>query len=458
MTTLPTRLGIARDIAPAWRDRIGLLWPGDVRVFMPARVVVLLLLAGAGAGVLRLAADAPFDTVWAEDGSVFLSDAESRSTVDAVLLPYAGYLHLVPRLLAELAALLPIGWAPAALTVSAALVVAAVALVVYRVTAPHIRSTPVRVVVAAYIALLPVGREVVGNIANLHWFLLVAALCVLLWDPGTRAGLVLGAVVLIATATSSPFAVLLLPLALLRLAIVRGRSGWVPFAALASGVLVQVAAMLSAPERVLNPETNPVRIGVWYVGHVLAPALFGEVLVGESKTVTVRMLALGLVTCAALVLLILATRRAELGRVRPFAATCALGSVALYVVMVGSSGIATGRYTVPPVLLLVLAVAAVFDALLSTRMHPACLPGRPRVATSALALFLAVLAIGWAVSLPIFGGRDDSVRWSSELRTATSSCPGEDLSGSSQRAATATLPISPPGWSMTLPCRAVPDR
>src|SRR5665647_648206 len=45
-------------------------------------------------------------TMWAEDGSVFLTQASHAGRFETVLLPYAGYLHVVPRLIAEVTTML----------------------------------------------------------------------------------------------------------------------------------------------------------------------------------------------------------------------------------------------------------------------------------------------------------------------------------------------------------------
>ncbi|HET6346724.1 MAG TPA: glucosyltransferase, partial [Myxococcota bacterium] len=136
----------------------------------------LSLLRQVGAGAL--------DTVYAEDGTVFLADAYRESTWDAVATPYAGYLHVVPRILAEIVSILPVSAAATGLAVSAALVTGLLALLVYHASGTSLTSPWARALAAAVVVLVPVGQEEIPNsIANLHWPMLYALFWVLLWEP-----------------------------------------------------------------------------------------------------------------------------------------------------------------------------------------------------------------------------------------------------------------------------------
>ena len=71
------------------------------------------------------------DTVWAEDGRLFLFGAEQHGLFGATFVPYAGYLQFVPRLIAGAV----VQWLPTAdwalgMTAGACLVTGAIACVV----------------------------------------------------------------------------------------------------------------------------------------------------------------------------------------------------------------------------------------------------------------------------------------------------------------------------------------
>lgn len=436
-TNHPPTAASSLERARSWLLR---LWPEDAAERgprLPSSIVLPLVLLAATLGtVARLGWRVSMDTIWAEDGRVFLSQAVEQSTWEAVTAPYAGYLHLVPRLLTEPATLLPVSAAPATFTSMATLATAGVALVVYRAVRPHVHSPELRLALALYVALLPVGREVVGNVANLHWYLLFAAFCVLLWDARSRAGVTLTVVILVGTALSDPFVVVLLPLVLLRLLVVPAARSWVVAGSTLLATAVQGLAVVQAPSRTMQPELNPAQLGVWYVSRVLSAGLWGEELSGSDGPVSLRNLGLGAIAGIVVIVMAMAARRGS-SRVVPAACACLAWSLLLFVVPVGLSGVATGRYAVAPSSLLVLALVMVVDGL----RHGQPGGSGPRRLVQSVA---AVVVIGWVVALPAGALRDVRPGWQDATREAASDCTdGRDL---------AVVPIAPTGWDMEISC------
>ncbi|MBF4586718.1 MULTISPECIES: hypothetical protein [unclassified Curtobacterium] len=115
-------------------------------------------------------------TVWAEDGGLFLRERIALGPVDSLLHPYAGYLHLVPRLLVDVAWALPVQDYARALSAGACVVVGAVSVTVFLLARDVVPQWPLRALLAAVPALLPLAPyEISGNAANLHWYMLFAA-------------------------------------------------------------------------------------------------------------------------------------------------------------------------------------------------------------------------------------------------------------------------------------------
>ena len=148
----------------------------------------------------------------AEDGRVFFADAWSLPVWESVLLPYAGYFHLLPRLLAEMASLLPLAWQP---TLFPLLATAVNALIFSLFFLPHFRrliaSDATRGGICLLFPLLP-HAENLGLLLGLHWYLAFALALVLVMDFPTRwAGrlALLGGGIL--TAWSSPSTLVLAP-------------------------------------------------------------------------------------------------------------------------------------------------------------------------------------------------------------------------------------------------------
>lgn len=160
--------------------------------------------------------------------------------------PYAGYLHLLPRLSADLVtALAPLPRYAVAVTAVSCLVVAIVAVVVYVCAGDVIGDRTSRVVVALVPTLLPITSwEVLGNLANLHWFLLWVTPWLLLRRYRTRTGLVLATVGAAVIALTEIQAVLFVPLMLWH---ARDARRWPPRIALVVGLGAQVVATIRSP-------------------------------------------------------------------------------------------------------------------------------------------------------------------------------------------------------------------
>ncbi|MBA8991667.1 hypothetical protein FHW23_002945 [Curtobacterium pusillum] len=140
--------------------------------------VLATLVVGAGTAALVWWRLGPVTrgTVWAEDGGVFLRDRVALGPVDSLLHPYAGYLHLVPRLLVDVGWAFPVEDYARAVSAGACVVVGVVAAVVFVLARDLVPSWPLRLLLAAVPALLPLAPyEIAGNAANLHWFMLFAA-------------------------------------------------------------------------------------------------------------------------------------------------------------------------------------------------------------------------------------------------------------------------------------------
>jgi len=115
-------------------------------------------------------------TVWAEDGGVFLRERLALGPVDSLLHPYAGYLHLLPRLLVDAGRALPVTEYAHVLAGGSCLVVGGAATTVCLLARDVVPLWPLRALLAAVPALVPLAPwEILGNAANLHWTMLAVA-------------------------------------------------------------------------------------------------------------------------------------------------------------------------------------------------------------------------------------------------------------------------------------------
>jgi hypothetical protein len=396
------------------------------------------VLAGTAVCLARQPGAGALDTVWAEDGAVFLADAVSKPAAGALATSYAGYFHLGPRLLAEVAAMAPAGAAAAVLAVGAALVTAAVAVLVYLASAAHLPSRTARVVAAAIVVVVPLAQQDVPNsIANLHWPALYALFWVLLWTPAGWPGRAAGVLTTVLVTTSDILVIGLLPLAVVRFAVRRDRYSAALAAVFSAGVTLQLLGLATgASDR--ETDLNPVRAVVGYLLRAVPAGLIGSRWLGPDHT-SVRWLALAAVAWLLVALAVLAAAR---GLTRPawtLAGLAAVHSVGLYLLPVLLSGVATERYAVAPAMLLVVALLAV---LAPGSGRPAGGPaGWPRLA------LVGLLVVVCAVNLRVPNLRADGPTWSGELDRAGQVCTITPVESVRLR-----LPPADPPWYAELPC------
>ena len=130
--------------------------------------VLIMLVRVAGTTILPA-----WDSVSGEDLSVYLVQALQHPW--PVLASYAGYLQLVPRLIAQFVVYLPLRDAAAAFAISGALVTAGSALFIFHASAGHVRSAVLRFVLALAVVVLPVAQlEIADSTVNSPWYLLFA--------------------------------------------------------------------------------------------------------------------------------------------------------------------------------------------------------------------------------------------------------------------------------------------
>ncbi|HNC23230.1 MAG TPA: hypothetical protein PLU52_03420 [Opitutaceae bacterium] len=183
--------------------------------------------------------------LWAEDGSVHLLDNEAHG-LGALLLPYRGYLHTLPRLLAWLAgattdvAQWPLFYTLAALGVAVALFA--------RMTSPRLVLPGKPWLILGFVLVANAG-ETFLNLTNLHWLTAFFLVQQTLIAPARTPGQWLRDLgILVVIGLTGPFVIVFLPLFVLR---------WVRERDRYSGVVLAVAAALALLQASLVATTGP---------------------------------------------------------------------------------------------------------------------------------------------------------------------------------------------------------
>jgi hypothetical protein len=368
----------------------------------PARwglVLVQVAAVALGAAVMlaRVGGRPVWHTVYGEDWGIYLPQAIAHPW--HLLQSYAGYLQLVPRVIGQVAALLPVRHASAAFAVGGALVASGCGLFAYHASAGQVGSRWLRALLGLSVVLLPVAQlEIADNGVNSIWYLLATLFWAALWRPRTRSGAAAAAVIAFAAAASTSLALLYAPLFAARGLVVPRRlrehaatAGW------AAGGLLQVAVIVTSHLSRFVPR-DPVNAVLFYAHEVLLPAL------GWHFAWDLRR-AVGLTGATAImggvILIVLAVVVVtQPGRCRVFVVTAVATGLVFSAV---TSAIAWGgptlrvtprlehgaRYSTLPILLLDAALIVAADTY-ACRRWP-----RP-TAIAAVAALTVVLAAGWA--------------------------------------------------------------
>ena len=398
--------------------------------------------------------EAARDTLWAEDGRDFLADSAAASVGSLWATPYAGYLHLLPRVIADaVTASVDVEHWALAMTAASCLTVGVVAVVVWACTADLVTSPSARGALALTPVLLPVvSVEVLGNVANLHWFLLWVAPWVLLHRPRTHVGVVLATVGLFVVGATEIQAVLFVPLLLWGW---RDARRWPARVALLAGLVAQAVAAVSSPrEEMAGAPGSLADLVTGYLVNVPGGALWADASsvgeIADGRLWLLALAALPFVAAGAWVLL----RGTALQRVA--AVTLLGGSVGAYAGAYLANGyhrafystwgpaeweaFSFSRYGVVPGMLLV--------ALLPLALGVA-LGRRRRFAAVVLGLLLAVVTLVQVVQTGSTDGpRAAGPEWTGGADAVVEQCETGQ--------AEAVAPIAPGGpWTITLPCSYV---
>lgn len=394
-------------------------------------------------------------TAWAEDAAVFLQEAISLGAARSIIEPYAGYLHVIPRMLSGLAyKLAPIDAYGYMMSLLSCAAVAAIAVSVFFLSRPVFRQLPLRLMLAMIPVFLPIGpMEVLGNAANLHWYLLWLAPWLLLYKPAHWYSKALLFAAALATATSEIITGLFVPLALWT--IIWRKNHWAS-SGLILGVGLQILVTASKPrdEAAAGEAVEPLSV---FYGFVLQA--IGSLWETDQRTVASSIVNFGgfaLIVPVIIVVGLLAyimffgRLKWKLMAAYAFGAAAACWTAAIVVNAQPVFNYAAftledwrGQFTfiryaaAPSMFLLTLvplacAVAAERSGLRSWR------PGY-----SAPAVLLTILLINY---FPSTTTRQAGPEWGMQVKAARSACSADAALGR------ATVHAAPTDWGIDIPC------
>jgi hypothetical protein len=417
-------------------------------------IMAALLVLAVVLQLARMGWSASLNSLWAEDGPIYMQEALTQDFWHAVVSTYATYLVLVPRLIAEVASLAPLRDVPAAVSVLSALVVGISGLAVWVATASHLRNAYLRAALVALTVLSPVaGLESLDSAAYVPWYMLFASFWLLIWRPKTLRGAALGGLFILLTGLSTPGLWFFAPLAALRLLAIRDRRDLLIISSYAIGAAVQIPILVFTDETAVEPLWTA---DIWttFLQRIVNGAPFGLHIGGEAWS-HLGWPFLILLTAAVVAGLAVGFWRAVPGA-RYLAAIAIPISLVMFVVSLyqravgtqmvwpeGLSNAAGGRYSIVPALLLVSAGLVLLDSSLRRRSPQPKRLAWPVMATVAV-LAAAIVAGFYVRDLPTRGVPP----WDATVDGAATACRTEHLTD-------IALSTSPPGFGIQLPCDEV---
>jgi len=234
-----------------------------------------VLAACAGVLGLRRAGAWSHPQFWAEDG-YFYERARDLGW-RALVLPYNGYLHTVPRAIAAVATLCDPARVPGVFVAGAALMTLYVASRAQsaRCPLPHAAG-----VCALAVVLVPDTREVLLNVVNLQWVLAGGLVLLLLaGEPRRRGQAIHDAAAAAAFSLTGPFCIVMAPLFAWRAARRRTRFSRVLLAVVALGAAVQAFLICTLPGIPTPGPDDPARAGLLL--QVIGRRIGGSIVLGS---------------------------------------------------------------------------------------------------------------------------------------------------------------------------------
>jgi hypothetical protein len=163
---------------------------------------------------------------WAEDGVVWYADAYNLGALSALARPRDGYVQVLPRLVAGVALSVPMLRAPLLMNLLALVIQSLPALFLISPRMRNLGSLHLRCILALLYLLVPDSSELHATVTDSEFHLAVMTFLLFIAQaPRSRAGKSFDVVVLVLSALTGPFCILLFPVALLLSVAPRLRAG-----------------------------------------------------------------------------------------------------------------------------------------------------------------------------------------------------------------------------------------
>jgi hypothetical protein len=237
---------------------------------------------------------------WAEDGTIFFSQAYNQGWVHAMYRPYNGYFHAIPRIVASLALLVPLRLAPLVMNLMAIAFWALPVILLLSARSAGWGSLRNRAVMACGYLAVPNCVEVCFGMANSQWFVALSAFLLLVASPAnTRRVRIAELMFFVFAGLTGPFCLFLLPIAVVVAWKRREPWRWGPSGVFAACCLIQACGLLIVDP--LGRSHHPLGASPWLFIRLLGGQIyFGALLGGNILTNGTSAVVFVLLVCASI--------------------------------------------------------------------------------------------------------------------------------------------------------------
>ncbi len=244
---------------------------------------------------------------WAEDGTIFFAQ-QYESGGSAILRPYAGYLHLLPRLVAWIAdVVVPVSLVPVFYNYSALMVIMATVASIFS----DRLKIKYQVLLAMSVVLVPhYSGEVFLNITNSQWYVAIMLVVLLLKDdPSDSYGnkslqYLSDLTIILIGGLTGPFVILLFPFFVWKWLLGNSNYSTSALSLLSIVALIQVSCFILAAEPSkpisLSPDPYFMVLGYKMVGLLFLAPLVSLGFEHDSNSLTIVSALLSLIYLAAI--------------------------------------------------------------------------------------------------------------------------------------------------------------
>jgi hypothetical protein len=223
---------------------------------------------------------------WAEDGKVWYADAYNHGAIYSFFTPVAGYYQTISRFVAVLAQAFPLELAP--LIFNLAAIFCKILVVNFLLSSRLSRLVPGlagRILIAFVYLALPHSGETHANLTNAQWHLALLSFLIIIAIPSDKTlWKIFDFSVILISALSGPFCLLLLPIAAIKWFKTRDKQTLLLLVILAAGSIIQLSSLLTSE----RPSQQPLGAsfglflkiigGHWFVDSIAGDRIYSRLI------------------------------------------------------------------------------------------------------------------------------------------------------------------------------------